>query len=333
MRLKTCIVLCILVVCPRIYAAPGVDDSTLTIENVRSEWQKRHALIKSAYYQIDIREIRMINPADILNPRPRGDSPDGDETFQVECNAEIRILDSLVDIRRTVPNARSSGLIPFARSAFDGEESRQLHEFNSATPQGFIDTRPHVFDIDVVDYYPIMVACRPLEVGISRLDLASFVPIGAKEIGGRPCVGFAEQTDRPLAKELWLDRERGYSLVRYLRKARGKDNTRIDIVNEKVVEGLWVPKSWRTVFVGSEGDLVAMLECDVTSVQLNLPLRKSEFSITFPNGTRIVDQSRGIEYVMSPGVSWTWILRLALLVSVCCGLIIAVYCYRSYKRR
>lgn len=131
-------------------------------------------------------------------------------------------------------------------------------------------------------------------------------------IAGHPCLelvsGQSGERGEPAAlssqgryEVLFLDKERDYVVLRKMTFVNNKATWHLDVAYVRDDTAGWVPQSWEYLIRAPENNqLLESERITVTRYEMNPLVAESEFDISFPPGTRVVDDSAGteIQYVI-----------------------------------
>jgi hypothetical protein len=135
-------------------------------------------------------------------------------------------------------------------------------------------------------------------------ELYSIVKEEDAEVSGVRCLVFAysepyaEEDSTTLiskvARRLWIDPNT--ALIMKMENYRGdkRAGLMMEVLSTSVSKGLVYPKKFAITFSGKEKDKCLY---EVTSFVPNPALKDSDFSKSFPSGTRVIDQELGISYI------------------------------------
>jgi hypothetical protein len=227
-----------------------------------------------------------------------------------------------VDGRATPDGARAR------RDTFDGERSWHYSGTSDGgkVGSGVIESTAYSTGADLLDIRPVILACRPLNVALAKLDLSKCSLRGKSEmVDGRACWYIEDAvTQAGVGKSygIWLDPNRDFHPLRFQSKVNGRESYRIDITPRKHERIGWIPDQWHVTWVNSKtGDLKGSFKCRVTRVAVNETIPDSEFVIAFPAETDVEDRVTGTSYVQEASSSFqTWlVLILVIAVAVTIG--------------
>lgn len=123
-------------------------------------------------------------------------------------------------------------------------------------------------------------------------------------VGSRPCVELIHGAASAQQQDvLYLDQERGY-IVRKAVLFNGQPLWQLDITYQPDAVVGWVPKSWEYLIrLSSEAQPNESARYTVTKYEINPSLEDSDFTLTFPPRSRVLDHSSGkqIQYVIQEG--------------------------------
>jgi hypothetical protein len=121
-------------------------------------------------------------------------------------------------------------------------------------------------------------------------------------VAGRPCLEMVREAGAANWREvLFLDRDRDYVVVRQATLADDQPTSQVDVTYIPDATIGWVPQSWEYVVrAGKELRPVESRRVQLTSYDLHPQLDESEFDVSFPPRTLVIDESSSqeVEYVI-----------------------------------
>lgn len=88
---------------------------------------------------------------------------------------------------------------------------------------------------------------------------------------------------------------------RYLVTHATGPNTELQITYEDDSSHGSIPKQWTVVETSSSGELLRSQSCEITRFELNVPVPADRFSLTFPVGTKVLDENDNVMEVDTAG--------------------------------
>ena len=197
-------------------------------------------------------------------------------------------------------------------SGFDGDQSRVLLSGYGSHATGIILRESKNTDTPIDSLKPIAFFLR----GASK-QFTGFthpLPLVSKRqlIEKLSCVLIVSGLQR-----VWVDQSRGFVVIRWSELFKdGSVRARADIKYTKDGSGRWVPKSWKVKTYRADGEIASIFDAEMLSCNSSLDLQKRDFSVDFPTGTRVRDQTRNIEFIVLADRSERPILRSEIMAGL-----------------
>jgi hypothetical protein len=174
----------------------------------------------------------------------------------------------------------------------DGKLKTQLEEMANVAPRGWILQENDYFEVKGQDFRPLTRCFRGMSRPMRSFSIDQLKPTGTKlPIGGRLCDQFILKRTGGDWDEFWLDPARDWVLVREVYIRPKTTHTQLDITYEPSSICGWVPKSWEFRHTKNETVPFSTENYVVTNYRLNEAISESEFGLTFPTGTNVLDYS------------------------------------------
>ncbi len=187
-------------------------------------------------------------------------------------------------------------------SAFDGVASKAFYgESPGRTyPIGFVNSN-NKSNQDANNYHiqAILITYRPLHDAMIGLRPEEWTLAGTKGVvKDRPCL-IVEKASGPQRESYWVDPERDFSVLRFLRTIAGSVQFRLDVSYEHDGSHGWVPSAWNAVMLYPEtGRLYESAVVRVTDYHINCPIELKDLQLIFPPNTLVEDYREDTGYIV-----------------------------------
>lgn len=278
-------------------------------EEIRKAWQDRESRIKSA--RVAWVEKTTIPKGHLTNLLPAG--PTRDEALQqmgIPKGAVVPPQDTTFDVPVTV--VLKDGALKVTRegrswdgkkrdyvrtprvTSFDGSLESNLHPDGTPLvrfPSGSIHKAKRPREATVLHNVPVFMTLRPTTPGMLPWSLDDLDVVSQDtKIRGQACVELQRRRGGHIQR-LWLDRDKGYSLVRYSETVDGRAVTSLDIQHKKDTTASWFPVAWSLALRRANGQLLDSVQARLREYELNPTLEKKDLTITFPPGAGVSDRA------------------------------------------
>jgi hypothetical protein len=188
-----------------------------------------------------------------------------------------------------------AGIAQHTKRFLKGDESGY---FSSKLPGGRYDTgvlahRKDFNQADLPDIRPLMLALRPLTPKLGDIDLQKYrVSATRPVLRGSSCLVLERIDDDTFRRSFWVDPARDFIILREVVSDQGHEVARTDVAYTQNPSHFWIPQDWDVVIVRRQtGKLVLSIHGVAQTVAINAPIASKEFSLSFPDGTYVYDQS------------------------------------------
>jgi hypothetical protein len=279
----------------------------VTIDEIQSNWRRREENIPSL--KLEWRASRFTRKGDFDgSPFLDGNSPqpaeDIEENFSRSLlydRKRIQFADDGKYFGRTT-SGRQDYLATKTTRVWNQRQSRRLRSQDGRFSTGHIST--NLLDAyQDAQFRPPMIACWPLSAP-NGIRLESYRVAKSATIDGVELV-VLEKKHRITANmvddaEIWLENKTPFLLLRVITYTGPRRSGELTIEYARVPGEEWLPSGWRqTSFAADAGCRMAAVGI-ITSHDFAPEIRDTDFTIDFPPGTWIRDESqpgKPIEYI------------------------------------
>lgn len=223
----------------------------------------------------------------------------------MQMASELRLQDHQYDIRITRHDAGQFEMPLTSRNSFDGSCSYDLSEFHSDDPTGILSDRSDRFERFDSNNAAVFLTYRPLDRTYSPIDLNQVTAVhsGVRMNGERCHLLIDGQPDRS-QKQLWL-REDSFLPVRYTLSSPDQLIFELNFTYSDHLDRVPDLSGWESTFYTSGGTPDEMIQATVTRLERPAKIPDSEFQISWPPGTLVIDEIAGTEYRLPGGTHRT----------------------------
>lgn len=281
----------------------AADEPVPTIETIVKAWKDRQAKVERARFEFSATRTFHKGATDYLAAIGGGkvtDVPNPPQDHRVKGRARLGVdgarLRYAMDMDEWDPVTRA--LYPeHYEDAFDGEVFRSLRNPQSPASYPVGQIRPAKKSPSATQFslLPLLTAVRGDPAGMIA-ELASYkVSPDTIQVGTRPCVELVRELPARGRREvLYLDRQRGYVLVRKMTLQNDKPTWQLDVTHSEDRTAGWVPKAWEFVVRSPDATvIVGSGSRSVTGYELNPKFPADAFDLKFPPGTVVRDLTSG----------------------------------------
>ncbi|MEX1232404.1 MAG: hypothetical protein WEB58_19315 [Planctomycetaceae bacterium] len=274
-------------------------------------WRERQKQIKSVEFEwTQVSELKYTadrqREAEAFLRQPKlGDFYKKEQRSSLRLDGER--FDYRLDTTNGSPNYNPTG----HRTAFDGNQARYYSGTSrrGTVGSGIIRSELPSFDINSIFIRPLILAYRATHPRIGRLDENSHRVLPDRyPVGDFSCIVLEEIGAGPFLRSYWVDPEHGFIVRRYQTTVEGRNDSRMDISYEQDSVHGWVPKVWTIINLDENGDLRSSTVCTVTNFSINKTIPLKEFQLSFPPGTRVIDEVKGKKFISG---GWHWFRQWA----------------------
>jgi hypothetical protein len=255
-----------------------------SMEAIVAAWAKRQAKMRSFHIAWQSEWTAIYRPG--ANQPPRVEVRPEFQHFRSK-SAEWIDGDRVALEQILIEKPKQSPVVHVLKCAYDGRNTRTFFAGDfwrvggGQIVPGFDDALPGRIGVE-----PLMLAMRPLETRLSRIDPARCrVLPGVGKIDGTACTVICATSPSEQTVFYWLDPARDYVVVREYRTSRGRDESRVDLSYRADPTYGWVPTEYRRATVGKNGDFKDLTTNTIIQCEINSPLAASTFESEFPKGT------------------------------------------------
>jgi hypothetical protein len=304
MKLRPALAL-ILVPAGLLSVASGQSSRDVTLDPVVEAWSQRQKYVRSARFvwNQDL-TVRKVNGPDEAPSSAQG-PPDGGSRVGDLVDVTQRIT-MILDGERVAFVVETQGgkvldMPPFYKSTYDGTASQMYAVTEPDDPKlgtgtGVIRSERHAFDVDSIQFRPLMLTLRAVHPALAAIDPAEYrVSPERGRIGDVSCLIIEHAGDQQPHKFYWVDPDRDFIVLREHETYRGVDRIRKDISYQRDPVHGWLPSGWKFVNLDERGELRESAVATVAEYAINATIPPSEFQIEYPKGTYLVDARSGME--------------------------------------
>jgi hypothetical protein len=145
------------------------------------------------------------------------------------------------------------------------------------------------------------MAYRPFVPHLRTFNLEAFTLTGGQAvIAERPCVElWFQYGDGKTTERLWLDPSRDYLILRSLTSEREKTLQQIDVRYRADPTAGWVPEWWKMFEQNRANETAQEVRVGtLTQYEINARISPRELKISFPPGTKVVDEVNRRDYIV-----------------------------------
>jgi len=250
---------------------------------------------------------------------PKGSMPVADPTTGLSVPSDLPTEDTEIDhVHKLVIDGHfvrhdAEGLIwfvglgtgefvPHAETTVFGADGveRGLFHSSEGKPSGVIG--PLGYIPGRIECEAVLQGYRLLDAVLGRISPSEVRLAGRAELRGHPCVLIEKREDVwefPITKRWWLAQDMGYSVLRWeTQRDSAEASSRTDMNYGPDQQIGWRLASWSvTTSSGAHGEGVTSTNVP-TDIRLNQPVDAHAFDITFPPGTYVSDELRGVRHVV-----------------------------------
>lgn len=178
-------------------------------------------------------------------------------------------------------------------SVFDGQTPKLLDKgVGLDYPIGAVLRDQRSPDVTQLQNIPVLLCYRAANPTMSPITLANYSVSSEKAtINGRLCIVLKEHPGLHNGViSIYVDPERGYSIMRYTIGVNGNVQVQLDLKYSSDSDSGWVPASWELALQSPSGLLQQHSQSSVTISKINPSIPPGEFQLDFPVGAWITDQ-------------------------------------------
>jgi hypothetical protein len=264
------------------------------VDQVAKAWQERQDKVRTAEFHITATNtfykggFSVGEPDHAVRPLPVADTR---TTYRVRYVLD----DTRVRIESDGLQWSGGEFLQIRRTAIlDGKIKTSLDEGETPEPRGLLSRESDYFEAKGQAVRPITRCFRGTSRSMRSFLIDDLKPTGTKLlIGGRLCEQFVLKRVGGDRSEFWLDPGRDWIIVRETYTNPKVTYTQLDIGYQANSVSGWVPTSWEFRHTDRDTVPVCAQKFVVTQHSLNETIPESEFTLTFPTGTRVRDQQEG----------------------------------------
>jgi len=270
-----------------------------TVSAVRQQWTERASFVKAFRCRVQISES-----TNGMTDSTKDSAASYEYEFAFDGYAGVRL-----SLRHTRPvliaetGHREPQVYTFTAN---GEETQILSTMdNMEFPVGYLralDTH-HFSDLDVK---PLMMHFRGLIRSMGGIDEHWLQLSETGFVDGHSCAILLIR-DSPGAiplREVWVDLNDEAIVRRYLsRYADGTARHQMDITYGQDAKHSWIPKEWRLVSRRAHSSVIKTSVFRMMDYEVNPTVAKSDFDISFPVGTLLIDVRQNTERAFRLGAN------------------------------
>jgi hypothetical protein len=204
---------------------------------------------------------------------------------------------------------RAEGFVPETMtSASDGTTAKSVHQIGppgDVRSIGFIHSRSAHPDRLCLYLGSVLKHFRPFSAGLGAFHPERWELVETEVVfNGSKCIRIREgKIDDRRYRELFVDPERDYALVRYRSHFDRRIESELTTSFAKHDQYGWIPDNWEVILY-SNGRLVNSALGSLEGIEMNLPIAEKSFDVTFPVGTDINDHLLKKVWRVMPTGEW-----------------------------
>jgi hypothetical protein len=292
------------------------DDDRSVLSSVFDAWAKRQETVRSLRIEwtqrLTIRKVA-ISFVEEVTPRtapgnstePADQPKPGDLVTVTQRN--ILLLDGeRFSYQVDTDGGKTLDMPPHCHCTYDGSTSQMYAVIEPDDPglgtgNGVVRNEPYAFAVDSTGLRPLLLAFRGADPVLARVDPADFrIAPNRGVIDDVSCIIVEHAGQQQPHLYFWVDPARDHAVLREHETYNGVDRIQKDISYQNDPEFGRIPSAWKIVNLDEQGNLRESAEATVTSYAINTSIPLSDFQITFPNGTYLVEGS-------GPNAQASWI--------------------------